>query len=591
MSNLTQPTLEEFLKNRHGDDAPQNDAVFSNDPRLLIQGPAGFGKTKVMVARMTRMMAIGKIPYPKRILLLTFSVNAALKARQELFELIGGRNSSLDKASKISERTFVTNYHGFCRHLLRRNGQALSTNFLDFENFTTISDEKLAQVQDVTRSLNSDEFGIIRDFNKSIKEASFSETKRLFSKFVDIQLSKLVPLSIITFNGIIALAIKLLYLNKSLSGFYRLYFPAIFIDEFQDTNVLGYWLLKTLIDDSTQLFVYGDQLQRIYGFIGAIPGILTHFRNKFDLRQIDLQKSYRFGGNPQMLQLEKNIRDLASNPQEKSFIKPVRLPLRTFRTQAEEAQGAVQWIEEHINIDPKLSLGILVKQRGPNADAITEELERRKISYFWGLFSDEEPDYSTFHNIALQKLLSISGQKSAIGRPLAQEHYKSVVKSVSNIGSKTFLALTKLLAIFWKQTFSGQLQFSAEDRFYMAEEVFTQKTLKRYMEFLETKLVVSTVHGAKGLEWDYVLLPDLEQDLFPHYLSLCKYCQMDCKSGPEISTENEVAFLDELSVFYVGVTRSRNGTAFSKSCNQLDIHKQSRMKEASCFLRLAGIVE
>ena len=57
----------------------------------------------------------------------------------------------------------------------------------------------------------------------------------------------------------------------------------------------------------------GDSLQRIYGFIGAIPNILEISTNKFNMHQILLKQNYRFRHNSTLLLLSENIRANAYN--------------------------------------------------------------------------------------------------------------------------------------------------------------------------------------------------------------------------------------------------------------------------------------
>lgn len=77
------------------------------------------------------------------------------------------------------------------------------------------------------------------------------------------------------------------------------------------------------------------------------------------------------------------------------------------------------------------------------------------------------------------------------------------------------------------------------------------------MEFLDTQIIISTVHAAKGLEWDYVILPDMEKDLFPNWGGLCNKCKCGENCNIIINSSIEKAFLEELSVFYVAVTRAK----------------------------------
>ena len=64
---------------------------------------------------------------------------------------------------------------------------------------------------------------------------------------------KLISNHTITYNGILISAIKLLRKNQ-ISSFYKKYYQMIIIDEFQDTNLLGYLLIKKLIGDNVVIF-------------------------------------------------------------------------------------------------------------------------------------------------------------------------------------------------------------------------------------------------------------------------------------------------------------------------------------------------
>lgn len=81
----------------------------------------------------------------------------------------------------------------------------------------------------------------------------------------------------------------------------------------------------------------------------------------------------------------------------------------------------------------------------------------------------------------------------------------------------------------------------------------------------------------------------MEQDSFPNWFGLCKDCS--CKSSCKltITSKNERQFLEELSVFYVAVTRARKRVFFTASENNLDRYGTSRTKNLSCFLKLPGI--
>ena len=78
--------IEGIIRGYHGGDESQLDIIFSEAPRLVVEAPAGCGKTTIMVSKVAYMIATGKIPKNKKILALTFSVNAAYKMKKDISE-------------------------------------------------------------------------------------------------------------------------------------------------------------------------------------------------------------------------------------------------------------------------------------------------------------------------------------------------------------------------------------------------------------------------------------------------------------------------------------------------------------------------
>ena len=72
------------IRDKHCGDEKQLEVVFSSLKRLLVEAPAGYGKTNTMVSRIAYLIAVGQIPVPKRLLALTFSVNAAYKIKKDI---------------------------------------------------------------------------------------------------------------------------------------------------------------------------------------------------------------------------------------------------------------------------------------------------------------------------------------------------------------------------------------------------------------------------------------------------------------------------------------------------------------------------
>lgn len=79
--------IKSRIENKHQGDEKQLEIIFSPNKRLLVEAPAGYGKTHTMVSRIAYLISIGKLPVPKKLLALTFSVNAASENRSSFFQL------------------------------------------------------------------------------------------------------------------------------------------------------------------------------------------------------------------------------------------------------------------------------------------------------------------------------------------------------------------------------------------------------------------------------------------------------------------------------------------------------------------------
>ena len=133
------------------------------------------------------------------------------------------------------------------------------------------------------------------------------------------------------------------------------------------------------------------------------------------------------------------------------------------------------------------------------------------------------------------------------------------------------------------------VKYVIEDKINLIKDSFEHNGLKQYMEYLDSNIVISTVHAAKGLEWDYVIIPDMEQDLFPNWHGLCGSCKYRGDCNIIISSDNKKNFLEELSVFYVAVTRAKKQVFFSASKSQITLYGE-RQKNISCFMKLPGMI-
>lgn len=576
-----------IIEKHHGDDK-QLEIIFSSSSRLLVEAPAGYGKTHTMVSRIAYLMAVGRLPSPKKLLALTFSINAAYKIKKDVSINVPDLLSGLSSNINIKEKIYVSNYHGFCRSILKKYGYIIHPNLLKLDTLQSIDDGRRDSIMRAYSNLSNDEATLLSAFNFAVKNLNGTYVRENIDAYNAIVISKLLEKESIPYNAIITLTIKLFNDNSNILTFYQNYYTSILVDEFQDTNMLSYWLLNFLITSQTSILLLGDSLQRIYGFIGAVPNLLQDAERRYNLQLISLEKNYRFASNENMLQLDKIIRQNALTPFENPNNLRANVNFILYENQELEATGIIYRTREILQQAPSAKVAIITKQRGPNINHIIDAFNKENISFFYGLFTDEDIDYVKFNRKCLFEFIELLRDNSKINKKLAKTHYDKIKEIYIDNDSILIKALLKLLNIFWSRLFIDFSFLSNDDKINLIKETFEHNGIKQYMEYLDTSVIISTVHAAKGLEWDYVILPDMEKDSFPNWFGLCCKCKHSDDCNLVLDKNMEQSFLEELSVFYVAVTRAKKQVYFTASKTQLST-KGTFQKNYSCFMRLPGI--
>lgn len=603
MSNANLAEIKEKISIQHEGDEKQLEVIFSNSLRVIVEAPAGYGKTTTMISRIAYLYASGGIPNPKRILGLTFSVNAALKVKREIVEklpvLLGSQNSPVSLGEKVT----VTNYHGFCKGILKKYGYLVVDALRkDINLFRAIGALKNSQGNITTEwngianTLTTDEQDRIVKVDSDIGNGILPELNDIKS-YNNIIARKLMPMDYITHNAVILIVLEIFAKFAEVRKFYQSYYPLIVVDEFQDTNCIAWALLESVISDQTQLVFLGDPLQRIYGFIGALPDIMATVADKYEMTKVVLSKNYRFRSNPEMLKLDKNIRENAA-----FCFSPIilddnvaKLPAFWGATQKDEAQLIVAKVQNLIS-DVTDKIAILFRGRGMNAEIVEAELASKQVTYFYGMFTDEDADYIEFHNKCQEIFIKRFGKSKSINRKALVSFTDSVKKAYEKMTGKTIDSLLCLLDALVEKVSIDYSDLFPEDKYNLLLDIFENRQLKQAMEYVDAKVILSTVHGAKGLEWDYVFLADMERWIFPGYY-ICNKCSNKFASStncycflpiPLSESFRDVA-LDELSVFYVGITRARKQVFVSASAKRLDYNGNERDSIFSCMTTIKGV--
>lgn len=594
MSNPNLADIRDKISTQHEGDERQLEVIFSDSPRIIVEAPAGYGKTTTMISRIAYLFATGRIPNPKRILGLTFSVNAALKVKRDVAEKMPSLLGSTNSPVAIGDKVTITNYHGFCKGILKKYGYLISDSLKkDVNLFRAIGDPDAERQWLLKAVLSGADIQVLKEVDMSIKEARIPSSE-VVQAYNQIIIQKLLPYEYITHNAVILFVLDILTKFPEVKKFYQSYYPLIVVDEFQDTNCIAWELLKSIISDQTQLLFLGDPLQRIYGFIGALPNIMSTVVDEYQMTKISLSKNYRFRNNPEMLKLDKNVRENAT-----AFFAPTvshediaNVPAFWGVTQQEEAEKVVSKVKLLMeNRDTRIA--ILFKSRGQNAEIVEAELSKQGIPYFYGMFKDDDTEYVEFHNKCQSLFIQRFGRTKSINKTALVKFADSVKEAYATSLDKTTRSLLQLLDALVEKISVDYADLVPEDKYLLLMDIFGNRQLKQSMEYVNSQVILSTVHGAKGLEWDHVIVCDVEQWVFTF---ACKNCPNKYSKGSACRLPNPIprafseSLLDDFCVFYVALTRAKKQAYISASKERFNASgTRYNSGKICCFALVNGI--
>lgn len=215
--------IKQKIADQHGGDEKQLEVIFSDSSRMIVEAPAGYGKTTTMISRIAYLFASGRIPNPKRILGLTFSVNAALKIKREvagkLPSLLGLQNSPIS----IGEKVIITNYHGFCKGILKKYGYLIADALRkDVNLFRAVGDSDIEKQTNLRTALAPVELQSLKAVEVAVKEARVPDAQTIHA-YNDIVIKKLLPLDYITHNAVILFVLEIFTSYPEVKKFYQSY--------------------------------------------------------------------------------------------------------------------------------------------------------------------------------------------------------------------------------------------------------------------------------------------------------------------------------------------------------------------------------
>jgi len=695
----------------------QKEAVTHDNGPLLIVAGAGTGKTTVITQRIAQLINTGKCQ-PEEILALTFTDKSAGEMEERVDMLLPYGYVDL----------WISTFHAFAERILKEHGleiglpndfkllntteqwllirknidkfkldyyrplgnptkfiHALLKHFSRAKDENISSEEYLKYVEDL--KLNNDSAEFISDIlseedrkklsKQELKELAGEEIKKQteIAEAYHVYQKLLLDNNALDFGDLINYCLKLFNARKGILLKYRQQFKYILVDEFQDTNLAQYELIKLLANPANNITVVGDDDQSIYKFRGASVSNILQFKDDFpDSKEVFLNNNYRSAqgildlsynficqNNPNRLEVKlagngKNLsKKLIASTEAKAEIKHFH-----GNTLQDEVNLTVNKIIELYNADanPKWSDFAILVRANSGADDFVYALEKAKVPYNFCASKGLYAKRVVLDLLAYLKLLDNYHESPSMYRLLTIPMWEishhdivnlnywanrkgwslfEIMKQIilfKNISEPAIKKIELILAQITKgstmvkegkktteiiQEFlnsSGYLKMivatdSLDNReqtnylnqFYKKAKQFEQEnpdhSLKAFMEMVDFELEageegsisqnledsspdilkIMTVHGSKGLEFKYVFIVNMVDKRFPA-VGRSDAIELPAKLVKEIIPEGDVHLQEERRLFYVAMTRAKQGLYFTSASD----YGGARDKKLSRFL-------
>ena len=591
---------------------------------MVLAGP-GSGKTSVIVERTAYMINEGDIS-PANILVVTFSRAAAKEMKERFLSFTGQKYTPvtfgtfhgvfygiLKQAYGFTAANILSDEEktGILKELALNYGGDLAEEG-DFaeevaKEISVVKGNKIS-LEHYYSSCCPDE--VFRQIYQGYREACQSRRK-------------------LDFDDMILYCYELFTQRKDILAAWQKKFQYILVDEFQDINQLQYDIVRMLAQPQNNLFIVGDDDQSIYHFRGARPEIMLNFNRDYpEAETVTLNVNYRCSG--QILASAMKVIGENKKRFSKKLSTPNQagdaVMIREFQNPREEYLTVVSELRERLENGEKLENTAILLRTNQEAEGLVGALMERQVP-----FNMKEKLPNLFHHWICRNLLAYmhfaAGEKNRkyfvefMNRPNRyisrdalslspivdfeelKEFYKDKDWMCDRITTlETHLRVLKGLAPYAAINFIRKgmgyeeyLHEYAEYRKIKPEELseildrLTESTRgmnsleewEAYIEDYTTKLeeqarraeqeregvLLSTLHGVKGLEYDFVYILNVNEGSMPYRKAVL-----------------EPAIEEERRLFYVGMTRARKKLALCYVRQQYE-----KKREPSRFLKEAGV--
>ncbi|MGX7080314.1 ATP-dependent DNA helicase pcrA [Gemella morbillorum] len=269
-------------------------AILKTQGAVMVIAGAGSGKTRVLTNRIAYLIAEKNV-LESNILAITFTNKAAKEMKERVYSLVG----------ETSKYIWINTFHSMCVRILRQHIDLLGYN----KNFTILdTSEQKTIIKNIVKELNLSEdsyqpntiLKIISNSKNSMisvnemkAQARFGFMKNVVEIYEYYQ-KYLKKNSVLDFDDLMLKTIVLFEKHPEVLAIYQNKFEYIHVDEYQDTNVIQYKLIKMLSEVHKNICIVGDDDQSIYSWRGACSDNIINFEKDYeDVEVIFLDQNYR----------------------------------------------------------------------------------------------------------------------------------------------------------------------------------------------------------------------------------------------------------------------------------------------------------
>ena len=593
-------------------------------PMMVLAGP-GSGKTSVIVERTAYMINEGGIS-PANILVVTFS-RAAAKEMKERFLNFTGQQHTLITFGTFHGVFYgiLKQAYGFNASNILGDDEKSAI----LKELALNYGGELAEEGDFTEEI-AKEISVVKG-NRISLEHYYSSCcpdevfRQIYQGYREVCQSRRK----LDFDDMILYCYELFMQRKDILEAWQKKFQYILVDEFQDINQLQYDIVRMLAKPQNNLFIVGDDDQSIYHFRGARPEIMLNFTRDYpDAETVALDVNYRCSG--QILSAAMRVIGENKKRFSKKLSTPNQVgkavQIREFQNPREEYLAVVSELRERMEKGERLEDTAILLRTNQEAEGLVGALMERQVP-----FNMKEKLPNLFQHWICRNLLAYmhfaAGEKNRkyflefMNRPNRyisrdalsvspvvsfeelKEFYKDKDWMCDRITTlETHLRVLKGLAPYAAINFIRKgmgyeeyLREYAEYRKIKPEELseildrLTESTkgmnsleeweayIEEYTEKLEEQarkaeqeregVLISTLHGVKGLEYEQVYILNVNEGSIPYRKAVL-----------------EPAIEEERRLFYVGMTRARKQLALCYVRQQYE-----KKREPSRFLKEAGV--